>query len=203
MVAIDILEVLRSYHNNQYLFVIQDYFTKWADAIPLPYQTALCITNALGKVFTDYGLPDIIDLDQGRTFESSILRQALEAFGVAKSRTTVYHPQGDGMVERFNWSLLQMLRAYVQGQADWEWHLPLALYTYCTAVHTSTGVSPIELMYGRSPQKSPFPTFTAYDLSSYQSQLHTKLAKLHDFLETNLAEAAHLQRGSDVHRTQA
>ena len=107
------------------------------------------------------------------------------------------------MVERFNRSLLQMLRAYVQDQADWECHLPLALYAYCTAVHTSTRVSPFELMYGRSPQKSPFPTSTAYDPSSYQSQLHAKLAKLHDFVETNLAEAAHLQRSSDVHRTQA
>ena len=70
------------------------------------------------KVFSDYGLPDIIHSDQGRKFESSILRQTLEAFGVAKSRTTAYHPQGDGMVERFNRSLLQMLRAYVQDQAD-------------------------------------------------------------------------------------
>ena len=54
MVAIDILEVPRSYRNNRYLLVIQDYFTKWADAIPLPDQTAVRITNALVKVFTDY-----------------------------------------------------------------------------------------------------------------------------------------------------
>ena len=92
MVAIDILEVPRSYRNNRCLLVIQDYFTKWADAIPLPYQTAVCITNALVKVVTDYGLPDIIHSDQGRNFESSILRPTLEAFGVAKSRTTVYVP---------------------------------------------------------------------------------------------------------------
>ena len=58
MVAIDILEVPRSYRNNCYLLVIQDYFTKWADAVPLPSQTAVCITNALVKVLTDYGLPD-------------------------------------------------------------------------------------------------------------------------------------------------
>ena len=99
-----------------------------------PYLTRLpcALQNALVKVFTDYGLPDIIHSDQGRNFESSILRQTLEAFGVAKSRTIGYHPQGDGMVER---SLLQILRAYVQDQADWEC-LPLALYAYRIAVHT-------------------------------------------------------------------
>ena len=63
----------------------------------------LCeIQNALVKVFACYGLLDIIHSDQGRNFESSILMQTLEAFGVAKSRTTAYHPQSDGMVERFN-----------------------------------------------------------------------------------------------------
>ena len=72
------------------------------------------------------------------------------------SRTTAYHPQGDGMVKRLNHSLLQMLRAYAQDQADWECHLPLVLYVYHTAVHTSTGVSAFELMYGHSPEKSPF-----------------------------------------------
>ena len=154
------------------------------------------------KVFTEYGLPDIIHSDQGRNFESSILRQTLEAFGVAKSRTTAYHPQGDGMVERFNRSLLQMLRAYVQDQADWECHLPLVLYAYRTAVHTSTGVSPFELMYGHSPEKSPFLTGTAYDPSSYQPQLQTRLAKLRDFVETHLTEAAHRQRNAVGHKTQ-
>ena len=153
------------------------------------------------KVFTEYGLPDIIHLDQERNFESSILRQTLEAFGVAK-RTTAYHSQGDGMVECFNRSLLQMLRAYVQDQADWECHLPLVLYAYRTAVHTSTGVSPFELMYGRSPEKSPFPTSNAYDPSSYQSQLQAKLAKLRAFVETHLTEAAHQQRNSVGHKTQ-
>ena len=66
MVAINILEVPRSYHNNRYLLVVQDYFTKWANAIPLPDQTAMRITNALVKVFACYGLPDIIHSDQGR-----------------------------------------------------------------------------------------------------------------------------------------
>ena len=151
----DILQVPLSSRNNQYPLVIQDYFTKWAEAIPLPNQTANRITSELIRVFSNYGLPDILHSDQGCNFESSILRQTLEAFGIKKTRTTAYHPQGDGMVERFNRSLLQLLRAYVERQTEWEQYLPFVLFAYCTTVHTSTGVSPFELMYGWPPSHHP------------------------------------------------
>ena len=92
-IAIDILEVPMSYQHNRYLLVIQDYFTKWATAIPIPDQTAAVVTQELMKVFA------IVYSDQGRNFESTML---LEAFGIHKTWTTAYHPKGDGMVERFN-----------------------------------------------------------------------------------------------------
>ena len=60
----------------------------------------------------------------------------LTAFGIEKSRTTAYHPQGDGMVKRFNRSLLQLLCCYTQQEEDWEQYLPLMLYAYCTALHS-------------------------------------------------------------------
>ena len=112
MIAVDILEVPVSQHNKRYLLVIQDYMTKWAEAVPIPNQTAARITTELVKVyFSHYGIPIILLSGQGRNFESTILSQRLEAFGVTKSRTTAYHPAGDGLVEHFNRSLLQMLRA--------------------------------------------------------------------------------------------
>ena len=151
MIAVDILEVPVSCNNHRYLLVVQDYFTKWADAIPLTDQTAERITGELIKLFSIYGHPEIIHSDQGRNFESSILAQTLEAFGVRKSRTTAYHPQGDGMVECFNRTLLQLLRSYVEKQSDWERYLPLVLYAYRTSTHSSTGSSPFMLMYGRIP----------------------------------------------------
>ena len=196
MVAVDILEVPVSYRNNRYLLVIQDYFTKWVEAVPLPDQTAARITKELVKVFTTFGLPDILHSDQGRNFESTILRQTLDALGVTKSRTTAYHPQGDGMVERFNRSLLQMLRAYVQKEADWERFLPLVLYAYRTAVHSSTDISPFELMFGRSPQKSVLQPNVAHDPSSYHGLLQFKLAQLRDFVETRITAEAHHQKTS-------
>ena len=68
----------------------------------MPDQTA-------ARIFSVMGLPQVLHSDQGTNFESTILKQTLQTYGVTKSRTTAYHPQGDGMAERFNRSLLQLL----------------------------------------------------------------------------------------------
>lgn len=87
-----------SYWHNQYLLVIQDYYTKLADGIPLHNQTAAAIATKLVKVCRMFGLPDILHSDQGWNYESAFLKQTLDAFGIKESRTTAYHPQGDGVV---------------------------------------------------------------------------------------------------------
>ena len=121
MAAMDILEVPVSPNNNRYLLVIQDYITKWAEARPLLDQTAARITHEL-MVFANYGFPDIVHSHQGRHFESVVFHQTLKTFGVHKSRSTAYHPQGDGLVERFNHTLLQLLRTYVETE-EWKTYL--------------------------------------------------------------------------------
>jgi len=107
---------------------------------------------------------------------------------------TAYHPEGDGMVEQFNRILLQLLRSYTEKQEEWERYLPYVLFAYCTAVHTSTGVSPFEPMFGCSPIQNPLPTMSAYDAVFYQSQLHTKLTQLSDFVVNHLTQATHKQK---------
>ena len=151
------------------------------------------ITNELVKLFSMFGLPQIVHSDQGKNFESTVLKQTLEAFGISKSRTTAYHPQGDGLVERFNRSLLQLLHLFVQSEPDWERYSPLVLYTYHTARHTSTGVSPFQLMFGCHP-KLPETTGGAFDTHSYQAHLGAKLAELQDLVTFNTATAAHRQQ---------
>ena len=150
-------------NGNRYLLVIQDYFTKWAEAIPMLDQKASRITDAAVQLFSRVGVPEVLHSDQGRNFESALLHQTLEAFGISKSRTTAYHPQGEGMVERLNRSILQMLRTYVETKEEWERHLPMVLYAYRTAVNASTGFSPFQLMYGRAPQFTGFPEPNAFD----------------------------------------
>ena len=137
---------------------------------------------------------EILHSDQGRNFESTLFHQVLEAFGIHKCRTTAYHPQGDGMVERFNRSLLQLLRCYVDTEDDWERCLPLVLYAYRTAQHSSTGVSPFQLMFGRSPQSAAFQQPIAFDPTTYSAHLQAKLASLQDLVHTNLKVNAYQQK---------
>ena len=169
----------------------QDYFTKWAEAVPLPDQTVESITRELVSIFNHFGLPNILLSDQGANFESTMLNCTLEAFGICKSRTTPYHPQGDGMVEHLNCTLLQMLRAYVSKSSDWELHLPLALFAYHSAVHPSIGFSPFELMFGRNTTQADLPQVTAFEPSSYQAALKNRLAEFRDLVETHYVDAAH------------
>ena len=194
MVAVDILQLPLSSQHNKYLLVVQDYFTKWAEAVPLPDQTAESITRELVSIFSHFGLPNILHSDQGANFESTMLNRTLEAFGIRKSRPTPYHPQGDGMVERLNCTLLQMLRAYVSKSSEWELHLPLVLFAYRSAVHPSTGFSPFELMFGRNATQADLPQVTAFEPSSYQAALRNRLAEFRDLVETHYADAAHKQK---------
>ena len=72
------------------------------------------------------------------------------------------------MVEHFNRSLLQLLRCYVDTEDDWECYLLLILYAYRTAQHSSTGVSPFQLMFGQPPQSAPMQQPTAFILLNYK-----------------------------------
>ena len=99
-----------------------------------------------------------------------------------------------GLVERFNCTLLQLLRAYTDKHSDWEQHLPLALYAYRTAIHSSTGVSPHSLMFGREPQSALFNSSRSFDPGSYQHYLHAKLSALQDFVESNLVVVGEKQK---------
>ena len=142
------------------------------------------------------GMPDIVHSDQGRNFESMLLKQSLDAFGISKTHTTAYHPEGDGMVERFNRSLLQLLRTYVDTESDWEKHLLLVLYAYRTATHASTDVSPHILMFGRQPHSAVFEAPCGFEPMSYQFHLRDKLVKLRDFVESQLIMSSASQKMS-------
>ena len=194
MLAADILEVPVSRHNNRYLLVVTDYFTKWAEAVPLRDQTATSISAAVIKICCSFGIPNVLHSDQGRNFESQLFCDVLTAFGIQKSRTTAYHPQGDGMVEQFNRSLLQLLHCYTETEDDWEEFLPLVLYAYRTAIHSTTHVSPFQLMFGRSPTVTPFQCPYKFDTTTYASHLQAKLQAMQDFVHTNLTKSVEQQK---------
>ena len=136
-IEIDILECPQSSSGNSYVIVVCDYFTKWVEAYPVPNHTALTVADKLvNELISRFGVPLEIHTDQGREFESILFSRLCEVLEVKKTRTTPYHPQSDGLVERFNRTLLQMLSIYVNKyNSDWDEQLPFVLMAYRSIIH--------------------------------------------------------------------
>ena len=136
---------------NKHLLVIMDHFTKWCEVFPTKDQKARTVAEILvSKVFSRFGPPTVIHSDQGRNFESNLMHEICCLMGVHKSRTSAYHPQCDGLVERQNRTLQDMLTSYVsKHQHDWDCWVDLVAYAYNTSTHASTGYSPYEMVFGR------------------------------------------------------
>ncbi|CAK1587170.1 unnamed protein product [Parnassius mnemosyne] len=122
---------------NKYFMVVMDYFTKWPEVFAIPNQEASTVADKLvHEVFCRFGVPLEIHSDQGRNFESQIFQETCRVMGTQKTRTTSYHPQSDGMVERFNQTLERYLAKVVEKrQRDWDRHIQPFLLSYRSAVH--------------------------------------------------------------------
>lgn len=151
-VALDIVGPLPiTQHGNKYILVVSDYFTRWPEAYPLANQEAESIARVLvNEWICRFGVPMHIHSDQGRNFESKIFKKMYNLLGMAKTRTTPYHPQSDGLVERFNRTLIGMLSIRVaEDETSWDDHLPATMLAYRSSVQESTGYTPFHLMFGR------------------------------------------------------
>ena len=139
---------------NKHILVVMDHFTKWCEAFATPDQKARTVAEILvNKVFSRFGPPAVLHSDQGANFESNLMHDICTLMGISKSRTTAYHPQCDGLVERQNRTLQAMLTAFCsQHREDWDLWLDSVVYAYNTSRHESLGVSPYEVVFGRLPR---------------------------------------------------
>jgi transposase InsO family protein len=154
ILAIDftVLEPSRSGVEN--VLVMTDVFSKYTLAVPTRDQRAETVAQTLvTEWFYKFGVPSRLHSDQGRNFESLLLRQLCSLYDVDKSRTTPYHPAGNGQCERFNRTLHNLLRTLpVSRKRDWVSCLPQLLFSYNTTPHQVTGESPHFLMFGQEPR---------------------------------------------------
>ena len=151
-VAVDMLGPLpRTARRSRYVLVVADYFTKWTEAFPMENGEAVTVAEILVReIVCRYGAPRILHSDQGRNFEAEVMQHLCQLLGMQKTRTTPFHPQADGMVERFNRTLEAMLASVVQeDQLDWDLQIPFVMSAYRASRHASTGFSPNFLMMGR------------------------------------------------------
>lgn len=148
-VSIDIVGPLPRCRNFRYLLTMVDHSTRWLEAIPLTMIDATTVTNAFMRHWVyRFGAPRVLHSDQGRQFESAVLRNALEAVGCSRSRTTAYHPQGNAVVERVHRTLKDRLRCY---GGDWVDNLGRAVFDV-NRLSSDTDPAPFERLYGSAPQ---------------------------------------------------
>ncbi|XP_058869672.1 uncharacterized protein LOC131720990 [Acipenser ruthenus] len=153
-VAMDIVgPVLPSDSGYTHILVMVDYATRYPEAVPLRSTSATAIAKELSQIMARVGIPKEILTDHGTNFLSKTLQQVYKILKIRPIRTSVYHPQTDGLVERFNQTLKHMLRRFVsQEQKHWATLLPYLLFAVREVPQSSTGFSPFELLYGRQPR---------------------------------------------------
>lgn len=141
----------RSKRGDDYVLVIQDYFTKYVDLHALPDQEATSVAQKIFEEFiTQHGAPVTLHSDQGKQFESKIVEELNEVFGMRKTRTSLYYPQSDGQVERFNRTLKEMTSKHItESGNEWDDHLKQLALAYKSSVHQSTSFTPFFLNHGR------------------------------------------------------
>jgi transposase InsO family protein len=107
----------------------------------------------IGEYISLYGLPRQIHTDRGSQFTSLLFKNICEIFRIDKTQTTAFHPQSDGLVERFNRTIEDMLsKAVRRDQRNWDEILPLLMLAYRSSEHESIGFTPCMMMFGREAE---------------------------------------------------
>jgi transposase InsO family protein len=171
-----------SIHGNRYILVITDYFTRWVEAYATADQSADVTAVCLGDWCTRYGSPLGLHSDRGGAFLSEVVRKFNLIWDVKPILTSSYHPQANGLVERMNGTLCDMLRAFATDSGrTWDEVINAALFVYRTTVHSGIDNSPDMLTYG-------FHLRTPLDTQIDQFLQATGLAvDDHDFLSRHIS----------------
>lgn len=189
-IAVDVVGPLPETNNgNKYILVIGDYWTKWTEAYAVPDQSAETVAKKVVEEFVfRFGIPKELHSDQGRNFESNVFSEMCRLLGIAKTRTTPYRPQSDGMIERFNRTLVNAIALMIQPfqqQRDWDQYIPYFGFAYRSSIQETTMETPNMLMLGREVRCPLDLTMEGPEdenecETDYAAELREKLRAAHD-----------------------
>ena len=175
--------------------------TRFPEAIPLRNTKTKTIVKALVKFFTFVGLPRSVQSDQGSYFMSGIFQQVMHELGIKQYKSSAYHPESQGALERFHQTLKNMIRFYCfDTEKDWDEGIHLLLFAARESVQESLGFSPFELVFGhtvRGPLKLLKEKFLSDDDSSLnllQYDIKNRLSKACEAAQSNLKSAQSIMK---------
>lgn len=143
----------KSARGHQYILVMLDYATRYPEAIPLRKATAKQVVKVLFLLSSRVGISKEILTDQGTPFMSNIVKEMSNLLRIQQLRTSIYHPQTDGLVQRFKRTLKHMLCKVIgKDERNWDQLLPYLLFSLREVPQASAGFSPFELLYPQKPR---------------------------------------------------
>ena len=169
--------------------------TRFHEAIPLRNIKTKSIVQALIKFFTFVGLPKSDQSDQGSNFMSGMFQQVMHELGIKQYRSSAYHPESQGALERFHQTLKNMIRSYCfDTEKDWDEGIHLLLFAVRESVQESLGFSPFELVFGHSvcgplkllKEKILSNDETPLNLLQYFSDFRNRLSRACEVARSNL-----------------
>ena len=189
---------------KRYILVVGDYFSKLTEAYAMPDIQAKTVANIIFRAWIKrYGCPIEVHSDQGKQYVSALFKEMCTLLEINKTRTTPFHPRSDGMIERMNRSINDMLSKYIKSQQkDWDQCLDFIMMAYNSTPHESTGISPYKLVFGREmsfpiniitepiEEMSQDPKYT----SEYVTELEERLREAHDLARKHLKKSAERQK---------
>uniref|UniRef100_A0A0X3PXJ8 Transposon Ty3-I Gag-Pol polyprotein n=1 Tax=Schistocephalus solidus TaxID=70667 RepID=A0A0X3PXJ8_SCHSO len=201
-VGVDLVgPIAPSAKGNKFILVMVDFFTKMAEAVPLPDASAATVAKAIFNCWVcRWGAPDQIHSDRGSSFESAVVLELCKFLKIKKTRTTAYHPQGNGQVERTNRTLLNLLRAFIDRSATptWDDAIPACMLAYRSTVNATTRHTPFFLTCGREmqlPEDLHLPTAHRMEnVDTYASRLRRTLRVAFEEARLHLQEGQRQQK---------
>ncbi|CAK9834497.1 Retrovirus-related Pol polyprotein from transposon 412 [Anthophora retusa] len=177
--------------DHQYILTMQDLLTKYSIAVPLKTTSAAETADALvDHLICKFGTPKAILTDRGTNFVNALMRAVTRRFRIQHMKTTAFHPQTNGSLERSHLVLTEYLKQYINNKNDWNNWLQCAMFSYNTSVHEGTLYTPHELIFGH---KARVPSAFSYETpvedetyASYLQKLETKLTESRAIAAANL-----------------